>query len=257
MLAVSAVLLAVACGKEKDPEPDQIYPPVADKRGCSVTTYHSFDYNSDYTFTYNPDGEVIKVVRTASGPGLSYTDSVKYGLDGNVARVLRYNNSNLVGYTDYTHNSQNKVTETRKFMTGLQGSEITQFAYDGSNRLIKESYFYSGQPGVVTATVDYTYNSNGSIRTEKNSPATNWREVSEFTFDNKKNPWSEKKYHPFAWGSFEHNPTRILTAMYQSGSLHSNPVTNFAYTYNAMGYPTQVIGNNDQGNKQTWEYSCQ
>lgn len=259
-----AVLLAFGCGgdekKKEDPTPDN---QVAVIKTCSIAKYHTFNYNSDYTYFYNTAGEVINVVRTSPTSWLNYSDSVHYDTKGNISRISRYEagTGNLSEYTDFHYNTNNNVTERRRFLQTppggpIQAGDFTLFSYDGAGRLIKSSDYNTIQPNPFSET-DYFYNADGSIRSEKYSVAIDQREVTEYTFDGNKNPWSEKKYNPNYWVSFKHNPIKIITTTYYGGVLRSTQNTHFSYTYNPNGYPTEMIGNNNPGYKETWTYNCQ
>ena len=95
------------------------------------------------------------------------------------------------GSLSYEYNNNGQLTKTIYSRPQLSSSEYSEFTYDASNRIIKQTMYWEK---IATGYIDYSYDAKGNMIKETlyNLPSTGAAELittNQYEFDSKINPY--------------------------------------------------------------------
>jgi hypothetical protein len=152
------------------------------------------------------------------------------------------------GTINYIYNSKGQLIKTSYSRPVTTSSEYSEFTYDASNRIIKQTMYWEK---IATGYIDYSYDAKGNMIKETlyNLPSTGAAELittTQYEFDSKINPY--KSVSKLLIPGVDTNPNNIIKETYtihlpQTQGSNKVQITQDSYTYNAQGYPVTVNGN--------------
>jgi hypothetical protein len=209
-----------------------------------VTRINSFDkvtgdligYSS---FTYNGAGKLFKQTMHSASGQLDFQATYEY----NAAEHLNKQQ-------DYDVDGSGTAT----------ASGFSTFEYNSSNQVSKINHFSSSNPGQISEYETLEYSAAGNVtavnsyRTPPGGTAPVLESITEYKYDNKKNPLYNIGYPPVDGPYISKNNFTEVTVKNKNG------VVEFSYAlthvYNEQGYPSQVTGLGES--KSIFlEYQCQ
>lgn len=263
-----AVLLAVACGKDKDPEPDTSK---SDKLtgNCRLTSTRILvqGYDNGEEFIYDAQGKVIKVLQLANNtpwPG-SYKE-VEYNQAGQVIKISKFTAGNLDEFKTYFYNSLGQVEMEKEFFIATNNPpavvrQIRQrtFTYNAANQLLRAVNMDVQNSDSATSYSNYFYPSANTARQEIANGTSPVHLIFEFTFDDKKTPATALPLPGYLveHGFPGHNFLNLkITEVYNGNKIENHY---YNYQYNAEGYPVSRTETNTYNNIvaiTSYTYTC-
>lgn len=222
---VPAIVALTGCKKNSQSGPvyllqQQITDDRADGYPLDTANY-SYDYKN-------------RIAEITDGTG---TDKIKYVIDydnkDRVTSARKYNSTGgLIITFDFFYN--NSVTGYYFYGPGDNHlADTAYFTFNGNHQLTKITTKHSGAQA-------FTYDGMGNVATTqavKNDGSSDFGSQTSFTYDDKKNPWSQSYPNNYFY-------MYVVRIGNPSTLLHNVTVRNsdrFTYTYNDNGYPTGVI----------------
>jgi hypothetical protein len=250
-----AVLLTVGCGGNDEEKND---PTPADplQKECFITKEVRQDYTIDYI--YNA-GKLIRANFIKPDPVDSWYIELTYNASGKIADMKYFDSKNVQDMQfAYTYNADN-LPDTVFTAFSSQMSGYTKYEYNSAKKLVKRSAFNTGQPIPFNYT-DISYpavdQSKEMLYTRDAGGNMVLHTTQLIQYDNKKHPHSQL-------GVFDEtllaSPNNILSVSTTFHTLGTNTSSSLSYTYNAEGYPTQLIGTSGQNGSQStvnFSYNC-
>lgn len=246
--AIVTAAILTGCSKDDDPK----------KNACLLTSFSLASGGDTYSATLTYDGTRLTKFSTIDGTD-QVTFTLKYDADGNVTEMSGSDDSKTV----YTYSSGN-ITREDDYEGGVL-TDRTDYEYNGNGQLTKTQHYNgSNATNQVKAEFEtYEYANTSTKNPSKvnyfsTATSTSTSETSEFTFDDKKHPYSgSDALQKFAILDGRGVDNNVLKETYKVGT--TTFVTNYAYEYNANGYPTQTTatGTDISGSiVTTYTYSC-
>jgi hypothetical protein len=203
-----------------------------------------FDYTLNH---YNSKGQVITSEYYTNDDVLSSDATVSATAISSTALVTPANGKKG-GIITYDYNADGQLIKTTYNLPSSAISEYSEFSYDASNRINKQTMYWNG---TATGYIDYSYDSKGNLLKEAlyNMPSTGVVELvttTSYNFDNNPNPY--KLFSNLMIPGINTNANNIVKETY---TIHIAPdqgtdkvqVTECSYQYNMQGYPTTKDGN--------------
>ncbi|MCL1669442.1 hypothetical protein M2T82_15355 [Elizabethkingia ursingii] len=216
------------------------------KMMISKITVTSFDnpaspYTSSIFYKYNSTGDVVEI---SSGNSGEYA-AIAYAADKKISKIDHYKKDKGIEYTEnftYLNDQLIKIVaeyENKAF------NRIVDYTYD-SNGNLKTTSICEGPPcgSPWKTTFDYTGN-NVSRKTESGAGSSSVS-VNEYTYDSKSNPSvNMNKYLRIVFGYQDLiGANNILTE-----KIYTNRMTiTYTIDYNAEGLPVKSLGKDEKGN---------
>lgn len=198
-----------------------------------------FDYTLNH---YNSKGQVITSEYYTNEDVLSSDATVSATAISSTALVTPANGKKG-GIITYDYNANGQLIKTTYTLPASASSEYSEFSYDASNRINRQTMYWSG---TATGYIDYSYDSKGNLVKETlyNIPSTGTVELvttTSYNFDNNPNPY--KKFSNLMIPGINTNANNIVKETY---TIHIAPdqgtdkvqITECSYQYNMGGYPT-------------------
>jgi hypothetical protein len=146
-------------------------------------------YSSEYKFTYNKKGHLIKR-ESVSTDGSKYLTVFKNDRKGRVINEKQYNKKDkLTADINYTYKGNIK-TENKTSYSSTDGSIIGNYVTTFNNN-VKTLYKSDGKYG--NSSTNYTYDKEGNLLTSNYSGKTSSKNTYDYVYDKKDN-WIKKHY---------------------------------------------------------------
>jgi len=152
------------------------------------------------------------------------------------------------GSLTYYYNDNGQLTKTAYSRPLLTGSENSEFIYDSSNRISRQTMYWEN---AATGYIDYSYDKKGNLIKEmlynlSSEGAAELITTTQYEFDSKLNPY--KSSSKLLLPGIDTNPNNIIKETYtihlsQVQGTDKAQITQTTYTYNTMGYPLTKNGN--------------
>lgn len=210
---------------------------------CLLTVYT--DSSSIYQkISYTNNNRVSKIEKyNFKDDGLFYLGVTKhiYNAMGNLVRIERYNKDDLFSTKDtiiYGDNNELKEAYT------LDPDDNTKLYYErfytdvNLNVYKYRIYEFEGADSNLIRTYEYDYSGDNITEQEYTLGTSNFREIREFTYDDKKNPYGSK--FPLEFFNKNNKLTEKVKTIQQSGN-EIEYINNFKYEYKDDGYPLKSI----------------
>jgi hypothetical protein len=191
----------------------------------------------------------------------------QYHANGNLNQIEQYEKDNtgatfLSMKEVFTYNATGKPEKINRFDESNKLIETTVFEYDAQGKIIsmKEksgdseinaAVTYSSQQQTQGIHIQYQYNSGlvinqtlvalrGNIIASNAHTSNMTGETGTYDFDVNINPYAHMNYPDFLFSNFSKNNMTVHRKSYTTDYPLADPYE-FQYTYDAEGYPTQVI----------------
>lgn len=207
-----------------------------EKKVDFIERYNSIDAKEPFrviNYRYNILNKLIAIDVYNDKNVLISTDSLKYSNFGFLKEMISYSGlGKPVQKEKYSVSTSNNITKIEIFK--IEGDteklkSITYFTYDDAGRVIREEY---------------------------NLESTDYREVTNYSFDNNKNPYN---YSSPLLIFKKNNVISKETTYYLTNGTVSNTITNYRYEYNSNGYPISKSTLNSDNNSEFinyYNYNC-
>ena len=192
-------------------------------------------------YVYNTNGNLKQIEyyeKRANGTSfLSMKDIFDYNATGKVEKINRFNESNA-------------IIETTSFVYDQQGKIISMVEKSGDTEInAAVSYFSFDQSQNIN--IRYQYNSGlvmnqnmsilrGNIISSNTNTTNMTGETGDYEFDTNINPFAHMNWPDFLFSNYSRNNVTIMRKQYTGNFPVADP-TSFQYTYDADGYPKEVI----------------
>jgi YD repeat-containing protein len=201
------------------------------------TNPNSYVFN--YTnFIYDAQGKITTMLLDFKRNSLPNPEKAKY--------ELTYNTDNNLSRKDYY--TWDGVTNVFNPSTSY-----TLFKYDGSKRLIKSELYVNN---LLDDYDEFGYDTKGNVndvktyRKKNNSTEFYFNKRFQYVYNDKKNPeynlYPNVIYSEYPWNNSPNFSIDEISSYFnEAGLTSSNTYTLPVYQYNDGGYPTRVVGSNE------------
>lgn len=194
-------------------------------------------------YFYDHLGNLLKIDywlrKTDNTPFLAMTDIFEYA-NGRASKIVRRNveNNSILATTSFSYDLQGKVTGISQDDNGFETNATVEYFYT-SKPEIKIQYIYPSRSFDMNY---YMRFKGGNVIESSSATSHNNTETGRYSYDFNINPYVHMKWpNLFLSNNSLNNVTSQQKEYY--GSYPVSYPYSFNYTYDADGYPTQVIKN--------------
>lgn len=202
-------------------------------------TYSGFDYSAIKIYSYDNSNRLIKINNEDGDSTI-----IEYDLEGKLAKVSVYEESQLWSYDLYEYNNLNQIIKIQTFDYEGETRNWITYNYDSDGN-IKEKTEYNSYD-VIDSYYTYLYDSDGNIIEKKyylanisgivySTPYEEWT----YTYD-KKNQIFKYVILPSFNETNINNIVKANLTEYDDGDIYYG-VYDKAYVYNEDNYPIECI----------------
>jgi hypothetical protein len=197
------------------------------------------DAKTDYLYdgSGNLSSALYYLKRSNNTPYLAMEDEFKYA-GVKLEKITRFDreNNSIIGFTSFDYNSQGKVTAISQKENGVETKASVEYRYDPKQE-INIRYEYPGR----TTTMNYFMQFYSGNMIESSAASSNHNsEMGRYSYDFNINPYIHMKWpNLFLSNTSKNNRTSQQKTYY--GNFPTAEPYSYNYTYDADGYPKEVI----------------
>jgi hypothetical protein len=204
----------------------------------------TFDFKANH---YNTDGLLVRTDYFGDDNIFS-SDAQVSATAANSTTLVTLESGKKTGTIMYEYNNNSQLIKTAYSQPSSQNSEISEFTYNDNNRISRQTMYYDN---TASGYINYTYDGKGNLTSEMlyNLLSDGNPELIttiNYVYDSEQNPY--KNISRLMIPGIYTNQNNIIKETY---TIHLSPsegsdnvqITENAYEYNALGYPTTKNGN--------------